>query len=146
MSLFRVVYYSRNLIPGSLEMIEAEVRRILETSCRNNAAEDVTGALLFNSGCFAQVLEGPYEAVERTFERIQMDERHADVVPLQFEAVASRGFSNWSMVYVGSSVDGEARYGSFAGESGFDPSRLDAEAIFRSLRGLVLTEERAAAA
>lgn len=146
MSIFRIVYYSHNLIPGALTDVEAEVRRILETSRRNNAAEGVTGALLFNNGCFAQVLEGPYDAVERTFERIQLDERHADVVPLQFEAVASRGFQNWSMAYIGSSADGQAQYGGLAGESGFDPRCLDAESIFRSLHRVVLNEENSAVA
>jgi len=144
MSVYRVVYYSSNLIPGDMEAIEGEVRRILETSRNNNTAASVTGALLFNNGCFAQVLEGDYEVVEKTFERIQMDERHANVIPLQFEAVAARNFTNWSMAYVGAAD--ALRFGTLAGESGFDPTRMDAEAIFRSLHGLVLNQEHRTAA
>ena len=37
---------------------------------------------MFNSGCFAQVLEGPHHAIQATFERIQCDERHSDVTVL----------------------------------------------------------------
>jgi hypothetical protein len=66
------------------------------------------GTLLFNRGCFAQVLEGPREAVERTFERIQRDPRHADVMPLEFAPVARRGFPSWSMAFVARSAPGEA--------------------------------------
>lgn len=146
MSIFRVVYYSSNLIPGDVATVEAEIRRILDISRRNNMAASVTGALLFNNGCFAQVLEGDYAAVERTFERIQMDERHADVVPLQFEAVAARNFNNWSMAYVGAAASDSVRFGGLAGESGFDPARMDAEAVFRSLHNLVLNQEQRSAA
>ena len=61
----------------------------------------MTGALVVDGGCFAQALEGPREAVERTFERIQRDARHSDVVVLQLAAVGRRGFPAWSMAFVG---------------------------------------------
>ena len=93
----------------------------------------------------AQVLEGPREAVERTFERIQRDRRHADVNALEFAPVGRRGFPSWSMAFVGRSAPGEALYGGIAGESGFDPALLAAERLFATLRELVLAEEAEAA-
>ena len=57
----------------------------------------MTGALLYNQGRFAQVLEGPFGAVQSTYERIQADERHADLVVLQAEPVSVRSFALWAM-------------------------------------------------
>ncbi len=94
--LFRLAYCSRTLIPAQ-EEDHAELSRILAVSRVNNARAGVTGAILYNQGCFAQVLEGPLEAVQRTFERIQRDPRHGDVVVLQAERVATPLFSAWDM-------------------------------------------------
>lgn len=90
----------------------------------------MTGALRFNSGCFAQVLEGPRSAVEEVFERIQQDERHGEVSLLECDPTQSRSFENWSMGFVGSSVDDAARYGAIVKESGFDPTRMTGEPLF----------------
>jgi Sensors of blue-light using FAD len=143
--LHRLVYYSRNALGLPEAALADEIRQILAASRRNNAAAGVTGALMFNRGCFAQVLGGPRPAVERTFERIQRDPRHADVMPLEFAPVARRGFPSWSMAFVGRSAPGEALHGGIAGESGFDPSLLTAERLFATLRELVLAEEAEAA-
>lgn len=139
--LHRLVYYSRNLIPGSPEEVEAEIARILSVSRRNNDRVNVTGALMFNAGCFAQVLEGPAGSVEQTFERIQQDPNHGDVLLLSFEPVLERAFGNWSMGFVGSSEAGAARFGGLGGSSGFDISKMTGNALFETLHGLTLEEE-----
>lgn len=46
---------------------------------------------------FAQTLEGPFDGVQATFERIQLDHRHEDVVLLQADTVAIRTFGDWAM-------------------------------------------------
>ncbi|WP_375454207.1 BLUF domain-containing protein [uncultured Methylobacterium sp.] len=140
-SLYRLVYASKNLLRGSESEIAAAVIQILETSQRNNAKVDVTGALMFNAGAFAQVLEGPRRAVEATFERIQRDERHTDVTVLQCGPAESRGFPNWSMAFVGQSATGHALWHSLAADSGFDLARLDGDQIFTALHSLILEEE-----
>jgi hypothetical protein len=66
---------------------------------RNHRA-GISGALLFNGSAFAQVLEGPLDAVEAIFEAIQCDDRHSDVVMLRNAAAEARVFSGWSMAYV----------------------------------------------
>ncbi len=143
-SLHRLVYYSRNVLPGPEPALAAEVAQILASSRCNNPRVGVTGALMFNRGCFAQVLEGPRAAVEATFERIQRDPRHSDVMLLQFAPVGRRGFPAWSMAFVGRAGRGGELYGGIAGESGFDMALLDGERLFETLRGLVLDEEGAA--
>ncbi|HJE23619.1 MAG TPA: BLUF domain-containing protein [Methylorubrum populi] len=143
--LRRLVYYSRNRIGGAPEAMDGTLRDILAASRANNARVGVTGALMFNAGCFAQVLEGPEAAVETTFERIQQDERHGEVSLLAFEAVEARLFTGWSMAYVGASKADAARYGDMAGESGFDLSRMTGDRLCAVLHGLALEEEAAAA-
>lgn len=144
--LYRLVYASKNLMQGSDAEIAQVVAQILETSRRNNAKVDVTGALMFNSGAFAQVLEGPQRAIEGTFERIQRDTRHGDVTVLQCGPAENRGFSNWSMGFVGRSASGQALWDGIAVESGFDLSRLSGDSIFTMLHELVLEEEGIVAA
>ncbi|MCW1430291.1 BLUF domain-containing protein [Novosphingobium sp. JCM 18896] len=139
LSLARLVYYSRNRIAGDAL---PEIDAILASSRRNNAGAGVTGALLFNMGCFGQILEGPRRAVEATFERIQRDERHGEVSLLDFQGIDERAFSNWSMAFVGSSKLDEDRFADIAGQSGFDPSRMSADSLFEILHSLALEEER----
>ncbi|WP_428390680.1 BLUF domain-containing protein [Lichenicoccus sp.] len=103
---YRVLYCSRNFIPGSSDIVAAEVQSILDVSRRNNLRAGVTGGLLFSAGCFAQVLEGPMDAVEDAFERIQCDGRHSEVTVLQAGPIASRDFPDWSMAFAGTKGDG----------------------------------------
>lgn len=141
MSLHRLVYYSRNRMADT-EQLPAAIEQILAASRRNNSAVGVTGALMFNAGCFAQVLEGELEVVEATFERIQQDERHGDVSLLAFEPVESRAFGNWSMSFVGASKQQADSYAGVARGSGFDMSVIDGEKLFNLLRQLALEEEQ----
>lgn len=143
--LYRLVYYSRNRIEQDPETLAASIDEILEASRRNNARVGVTGALMFNAGCFGQVLEGPKAAVEAVFERIQQDERHGDVSLLHMSPVDARAFETWSMGFVGASVEDAARYGAVARDTGYDPSRLTGEHLFEALHRLALEEERTAA-
>ena len=140
-ALYRLVYASKNLFDGSEADAAAEVAQILAASRRNNARAEVTGALMFNGGAFAQVLEGPQRGVEDTFERIQRDIRHGDVTVLECGPVAARGFDSWSMAFVGQSAQGRALWSSLATESGFDLGRLNGDAVFAMLHGLVQEEE-----
>src|SRR3954453_18776119 len=76
--LYRLIYTSRNQMPGSEAAMAEAVAQILEISRRTNVRADVTGAAIVNGGAFAQVLEGPRRCVVQTFERIQRDMRHGD--------------------------------------------------------------------
>ncbi len=143
--LYRLVYTSRNLLPGGEDEQSAAVGGILAASKRNNARVGVTGALLFNAGSFAQVLEGPRAAVETTFERIQRDMRHSDVSVLQCERVVARGFPNWSMAFVGRSARGRALWEGLASRTDFDLSRVEGDRLFATLLAIVEAEEGDAA-
>jgi hypothetical protein len=143
--LHRLVYYSRNRILGAPTEFSAEVDTILASSQRNNALIGVTGALIFNAGVFAQVLEGARSDVEATFERIQCDERHGDVSVLAFEPVEFRGFPSWSMAFVGRSLAGRDLFGHIGQATDFDAKRMESERIFEIMHGIALEDELRAA-
>lgn len=74
-----------------------ELLDILKVSRRNNQRVGVTGMLLYRGGNFIQVLEGPDDAVQETYDRIERDNRHADVMMVLNEKISERRFSEWSM-------------------------------------------------
>lgn len=103
--LVSLVYFSRSTVePGKLD---AEIRSILDSARRKNAKCDVTGALLFSNGFFAQVLEGPLHSVQSTLEKIRADVRHTEVSVLSCKPVEKRSFAAWSMAYA-APIDGTA--------------------------------------
>ena len=145
-NFYRLVYYSRNRIQGTAAEVTAKVDAILESAQRNNALLGVTGALIFNAGIFAQVLEGDRPDVALTFERIQRDTRHGDVQVLAFEEVQNRGFPAWSMAFVGRSREGENLFGHIGEATGFEAKRMEGERIFEIMRAIAIEEEARAAA
>ncbi len=141
--LHRLVYYSRNRIEGAPADVSAQIRTILDASRRNNAVAGITGALMFNAGCFAQVLEGRRDILETTFERIQQDDRHGDVSVMAFEPIEARNFGHWSMGFVGARPGDVAGYADIAATSGFDPSKAKGDEILEALIALAADEEAA---
>lgn len=140
--LYKLVYCSRNRIVGTQEEIIAEIQNILACSRRNNALAGITGALLFNEGLFAQVLEGPVESVDGTFEKIQCDPRHGDVAVLQSGPTGRRDFPAWSMAFAASS-NKESALQSALPQSGpgiADPSEAG-EQVLKLLRDVVVQED-----
>lgn len=141
--LNRLVYISQNLIPGDEAQVKAEIEQILETSRRNNSKVGVTGALMYNSGCFTQILEGEQSHITGVFERIQRDTRHSDVVVLEFGPADRRDFADWSMGFVGRE-DGAVEPLKDAVTSGsFDVSALESRDIYKSVYGLMKNVEPA---
>jgi hypothetical protein len=135
MTDFRLVYYSENRIPS--ERLESEIESILAASRKNNVLVGISGALMFNAGYFAQVLEGTQPAIESTFERIQQDRRHGNVHLLEFAAAPTRSFQTWSMAFIGSTEDASPGLSTVASRSGFDPRNLDGVQLFGRLRDLL---------
>lgn len=98
-TLWRVIYTSRAAPrpPGQSE--EAMIEAILATARRNNARNGLTGALIYQDGRFAQMLEGPPEALEELLARIARDPRHTDMEMLYTAEAESRVFAAWNMAY-----------------------------------------------
>lgn len=93
-NLRQVFYVSRSTAaPDSLDAL-------LESARRNNRQRGLTGALVFTGGHFAQLLEGPAEALERTMQAIERDDRHEQVRRLIDGPLAERRFAQWAMALV----------------------------------------------
>lgn len=72
---------------------------VLAHARARNTADGLTGLLVHRNGRFMQLLEGPYEQVLSTYQRILADERHDEVRLLAEETIHTRRFPEWSMAY-----------------------------------------------
>lgn len=63
----------------------------------------VTGALVYTRSRFAQILEGPDEAVDAIMAKIARDPRHEQVTVVDVQRPAERAFGSWSLAYAGGS-------------------------------------------
>ncbi|MDX2218617.1 MAG: BLUF domain-containing protein [Burkholderiales bacterium] len=106
-TLLELVYVS-NAFPHDFP--EQELERILASSRRRNAAIGVTGVLLYRTGTFLQLLEGPADAVRRLYgEIIHHDPRHRALVLCWEQPITTRSFPQWWMGYVdGGTLDAAA--------------------------------------
>ena len=87
-----VIYISR---PTHFDHLVLE--EILIKSRSNNPAVGVTGNLIYHSDLFLQFLEGPHLAVDKLYQTILADNRHADIVKLRDETFSRRLFASWAM-------------------------------------------------
>ena len=77
------------------------VESILDSSNRNNPANGITGVLVVTKTHFLQVLEGPFEPLNATFERIARDTRHEGIQLISFTEIRERRFADWAMHGIG---------------------------------------------
>jgi len=90
--LKHIIYASR---PFGFD--DAVLKSILLSSRNNNTKSNVTGALICRSDLYLQLLEGPEDAVDQTFQRIQRDDRHLELHPLKEGKTDRRLFASWAM-------------------------------------------------
>ncbi len=92
---YHILYRSRATAPPTT----ADLQALLDRSRPYNADHGITGLLLYSDERYVQLLEGPKEAVQGLFWRIQQDERHTQVVTLSEGPGPQRWFSDWSMAF-----------------------------------------------
>ena len=107
---------------------------MVATARSRNKADNVTGALMYTDAGFVQVLEGPRDVLERTFERIEADPRHTDVTILSFIPIHRRSFPDWPMGFCGHSPADRA-----GGAPG--PRVLTGSELLRFLEGMIQQED-----
>jgi hypothetical protein len=71
---------------------------ILSVARRNNPRDGITGALICRHDLYLQLIEGPADAIDALFARIEADDRHANVELLLSEDMGERMFPNWAML------------------------------------------------
>ena len=92
--MFRSVIYTSNATAG---FTVRDLSDVLEASRRNNARWHLSGVLLFESGTFLQVVEGPAWPLGRALERIRGDARHSGLEVLSDMPTERRYFPDWAM-------------------------------------------------
>jgi hypothetical protein len=92
MALIRIVYYSERAQAVGLDM-----RRLLDTSERNNVRDGIGGFLHYNGIYFLQVLEGEHALVQACYCRIAADPTHHNMVLIGAEVITERKFETWAM-------------------------------------------------
>ena len=92
-SIYQILYRSRATRP----LNEPQLQRLLEKSRSRNAAQGITGLLLYSDSHFVQVLEGPEDAVRHLYAKIQHDAWHTQVVTVSEGPAPARRFGEWNM-------------------------------------------------
>ncbi len=94
--LMHLIYASK----AKLDFTDEDIVLLLNQAREKNQSLGVTGMLLYEQGCFIQVLEGNEKEVTTLFDEIKADSRHEKVTTIIFEALADRQFGDWTMGYV----------------------------------------------
>lgn len=124
-TLHQLVYFSEPR-PG---LNEADLKRIRETSMRNNERHDLSGFLAFHSAYFIQVLEGSRGALSQAFTRIARDERHSGIVLMGLGPIDARRFPEWSMGHADITGEHLKRVLRYSSTSSLSPADMTVEGV-----------------
>lgn len=145
MALFSLAYRSRNLVEDLTLDSLGELTNLLEVARARNAKLDITGALIFNEGLFAQILEGEEAAVREVFDSIQKDRRHTEINVFPTQQYEHRRFEAWSMAFVGPSPSARDYYERFSLLNGFEWTEASAGALVDLILDLIAIERASGA-
>ena len=134
--LYRLVYMSQCRLPADDGTYADTIDTLLRWSRDWNGSHEITGALLFSSGYFAQVLEGPPLELKGLIGNIICDSRHRGLRLLECGPAPERLFGNWSMAY----TDGTEQFDLLAVDVLGSPKTSHGAAILGMLRDLVMPE------
>jgi hypothetical protein len=104
-----LIYVSRSLL--MMPSQSAEIDQIVAVSARRNAQLGIRGSLLFTERHFAQLLEGPRDAVEEVMLSIESDHRHEQVTVIERRPIDGYRFVGWSLSYWGDAGYVDAQIG-----------------------------------
>ncbi len=117
MKLYEILYVS-NLAPATPVTAIAD---IMTRSRQFNQANDLTGLLVFDGACFAQLLEGAMDKVLDLIETIRADTRHVNMDVLHHAPLQERRFVRFGMGYV--PAEQEDALGALAAKEGQEALR-----------------------
>jgi hypothetical protein len=133
--LVRLIYCSRAAPAVDAE----ELAAIVKTSRLHNQREGVTGVLCLSEGYFIQVLEGGRAAVNRLYNRIVCDPRHAEVTLLSYDEIEERRFAGWAMGQANMARLNPALLLKYSETAALDPFALNGKAMTALFDELVAT-------
>ncbi|MFT6898494.1 MAG: hypothetical protein ACJA13_002915 [Paraglaciecola sp.] len=126
MFLTRLIYVSTIYENAAQETLED----ILKVSRDNNTKNNLTGMLCFNRKYFLQCLEGSRTNVNETYNRILKDNRHGNIIILDYSEINARDFADWSMAYAPSSSMTATINLMFSGSKEFNPYDLPSNSAY----------------
>ena len=91
--MLRLLYLSQSI----KTITEQQILDILQSSQRNNSANEITGVLIHGGGLFMQILEGAENKVLPLYIRILEDRRHSNSRLIHISPASERMFNKWSM-------------------------------------------------
>ena len=96
--LYTLIYFSELTFKSHVPLdVTALIYSIVEESTQKNLINDITGVLYYKAGWFTQVLEGPLNKIEDTFERIALSSQHKNIRVIEYCRADTRVFQDWSM-------------------------------------------------
>ncbi len=95
--LMRLTYFSRHDLPCDAEGFHPAFAAIESEAVPRNAALGITGFLVCARTWFAQVIEGPVDAIEQLYGVISGDLRHRDLQLVEHVVAQRRLFPDWHM-------------------------------------------------
>jgi hypothetical protein len=140
--LFRLAYYSTNLLRQSRNPDQSGLRKLITEARSLNRARGVTGGLMFNKNYFGQVLEGSRSAVSDLFCRIAKDPRHRSIVIVEATVVEARSFERWSMGLAEKTETAEKLNSKFGFKAGFDPGEMSPTDFLNYILEMVSLEDK----
>jgi hypothetical protein len=145
--LTRLVYHSENHLGAAGGGMIKDLNAILAASQRNNEKAGITGALLFDTLWFIQILEGEREAVSGALRRILRDQRHDELVVMDCRPAETRLFGKWWMGFAMLRGDNGALYARHGIGPKLDPRKISGDqmvAVALELAGQGLSRQIAA--
>ena len=92
-----LIYVSEAVAPMSTAALDA----LLQKSRAFNGMRGITGCLVYQDGCFMQMLEGRKEAIFALMEKVRHDTRHRNVRTVVEGPARRRVYVDWSMALGG---------------------------------------------
>lgn len=138
MKLTRLIYASSLVDP----MSKADVDNILLSSRRRNNALGVTGYLCVSPSHALQCLEGGRDAVNKLYNLIATDSRHANVTLLRYVEAWRRLFPVWDMGFTADLSTAAPQSARWHDESGFNPYLVEGDLVENVIEALCERSER----
>ncbi|MFG0283568.1 MAG: BLUF domain-containing protein [Phycisphaerales bacterium JB039] len=131
--LVRLLYASR----ASGPITEDVITSILTQSRRNNVETGVTGVLCVCHGdVFMQALEGGRKQVNDLYAKVLRDQRHADVILLEYGEITERRFADWRMGRVDLDKVNAGLILRYSEQARLDPFRISGRVAMKLLEDL----------
>lgn len=133
MFLVRLIYASKVTSPRPSD---GDVDAIMKISREENRKRGVTGMLVYGGDYFLQCLEGSREAVNATYHHIVKDDRHEEIVLLDYRNITRRDFPHAPMGLArGRELDGDTVL-QYSIHRTFNPFDMDSDSAMGLLKAV----------